>query len=136
MIFNKLALAAVSIAASATAFTGNQRINNRNAVPFVSRVGSNPLFMTATVSETEAGTTSTDEFTPMRPPINLPYDSVVEQLSTTFGYTPEQIASYDSISADKESLLKIYKALNLARAFENSCNQQYMQGKIRGFMHL
>ena len=26
--------------------------------------------------------------------------------------------------------------MNLARAFENACNQSYMQGKIRGFMHL
>lgn len=26
--------------------------------------------------------------------------------------------------------------MNLARGFENACNQAYMQGKIRGFMHL
>ena len=26
--------------------------------------------------------------------------------------------------------------MNMARAFENACNQAYMQGKIRGFMHL
>ncbi len=26
--------------------------------------------------------------------------------------------------------------MNTARAFENACNQAYMQGKIRGFMHL
>jgi 2-oxoisovalerate dehydrogenase E1 component len=32
--------------------------------------------------------------------------------------------------------MKLYKAMQLARAFENACNQQYMQGKIRGFMHL
>jgi 2-oxoisovalerate dehydrogenase E1 component len=32
--------------------------------------------------------------------------------------------------------MKLYKAMQLARCFENACNQQYMQGKIRGFMHL
>ena len=32
--------------------------------------------------------------------------------------------------------MKLYKSMNLARAFENACNQAYMQGKIRGFMHL
>lgn len=32
--------------------------------------------------------------------------------------------------------MKLYKAMNMARSFENACNQQYMQGKIRGFMHL
>jgi TPP-dependent pyruvate/acetoin dehydrogenase alpha subunit/pyruvate/2-oxoglutarate/acetoin dehydrogenase E1 component len=32
--------------------------------------------------------------------------------------------------------MKLYKAMTLARGFENACNQQYMQGKIRGFMHL
>ncbi len=32
--------------------------------------------------------------------------------------------------------MKLYKSMQLARAFENACNQQYMQGKIRGFMHL
>ena len=32
--------------------------------------------------------------------------------------------------------MQIYKALQMARGFENACNQQYMQGKIRGFMHL
>ena len=32
--------------------------------------------------------------------------------------------------------MQIYRAMTEARAFENACNQQYMQGKIRGFMHL
>lgn len=32
--------------------------------------------------------------------------------------------------------MKLYKAMQTARCFENACNQQYMQGKIRGFMHL
>jgi 2-oxoisovalerate dehydrogenase E1 component len=40
------------------------------------------------------------------------------------------------LETDKEALLKLYNAMNLARGFENACNQAYMQGKIRGFMHL
>lgn len=40
------------------------------------------------------------------------------------------------METDKEALLKLYNAMNLARGFENACNQAYMQGKIRGFMHL
>jgi 2-oxoisovalerate dehydrogenase E1 component len=40
------------------------------------------------------------------------------------------------VDNSKETLMNIYKALQLNRGFENACNQQYMQGKIRGFMHL
>jgi len=40
------------------------------------------------------------------------------------------------LEGDKDALMKLYKAMQTARAFENACNQQYMQGKIRGFMHL
>ena len=44
---------------------------------------------------------------------------------------------YDGeVENNKDNLIKIYKALQMARGFENACNQQYMQGKIRGFMHL
>ena len=44
---------------------------------------------------------------------------------------------YDGeVENSKEVLMGIYKALQLNRGFENACNQQYMQGKIRGFMHL
>jgi TPP-dependent pyruvate/acetoin dehydrogenase alpha subunit len=40
------------------------------------------------------------------------------------------------LDTDKDGLVKLYKAMEVARGFENACNQQYMQGKIRGFMHL
>ena len=72
----------------------------------------------------------------MRPPIDLPWPMITSQLQDAFGYTAEQIAEYEKLEGDKEALLKLYKAMQLARAFENACNQQYMQGKIRGFMHL
>ena len=59
------------------------------------------------------------------------------QLQDAFGYSAEEVAAYnDNLEGDKDALMKLYRAMQLARAFENACNQQYMQGKIRGFMHL
>jgi TPP-dependent pyruvate/acetoin dehydrogenase alpha subunit/pyruvate/2-oxoglutarate/acetoin dehydrogenase E1 component len=73
----------------------------------------------------------------MRPPIDLPWQSVKDQLKAKFGYSDQDLtASYETLKKDKPALMKLYKAMQLARAFENACNQQYMQGKIRGFMHL
>lgn len=72
----------------------------------------------------------------MRPPIDLPWEKVASQLEENFGYTREEIESYNTLDNNKEALLKLYKAMTMARGFENACNQQYMQGKIRGFMHL
>lgn len=135
MIFNKLALAALTLAATTSAFTlSTPSVNKHVSTSARKTAWGVPLQMTATVSETT--TEAAEEFTPMRPPIDLPWDGVTTQLTDTFGLTPEEIASYESIDSDKDALLKIYKAMQLARAFENSCNQQYMQGKIRGFMHL
>jgi 2-oxoisovalerate dehydrogenase E1 component len=58
-------------------------------------------------------------------------------LQEGFGYSAQEVAEYyDSLELDKEALMKLYVAMQLARGFENACNQQYMQGKIRGFMHL
>ena len=58
-------------------------------------------------------------------------------MQETFGYSAEQVAEYnDALESDKDGLMKLYKAMQMARGFENACNQQYMQGKIRGFMHL
>ena len=72
----------------------------------------------------------------MRPPINMPWSDISSQLQEAFGYSPAEVATYESMDQDKEALLQLYKAMQLARGFENACNQQYMQGKIRGFMHL
>jgi 2-oxoisovalerate dehydrogenase E1 component len=54
----------------------------------------------------------------------------------SFGYSAAEIAQYETLDTNKEDLMKLYRAMQLARGFENACNQQYMQGKIRGFMHL
>ena len=65
------------------------------------------------------------------------WEKIATQLQEAFGYTAEEVAAYDSsLEDDKDGLMKLYRAMQLARAFENACNQQYMQGKIRGFMHL
>merc|ERR1719261_2252466 len=72
----------------------------------------------------------------MRPPINMEWEKISVQLQDAFGYSSEEVAEYEALNTDKEGLMKLYKAMQLARGFENACNQQYMQGKIRGFMHL
>lgn len=73
----------------------------------------------------------------MRPPISLEWEKISDQLQSSFGYSAEEVNAYDqTLEKDKGALMKLYKAMQLARGFENSCNQQYMQGKIRGFMHL
>ena len=94
-----------------------------------------PLDMTSTL---DSATDVKSEETPvMRPPINMKWDEVAAQLTSEFGYTSEEVQAYsDELDGSKESLTKLYKMMQLCRAFENSCNQQYMQGKIRGFMHL
>jgi 2-oxoisovalerate dehydrogenase E1 component len=72
----------------------------------------------------------------MRPPIDVTWEDISSQLQESFGYSAAEVAAYDTLDTDKAALLKLYKAMELARGFENACNQQYMQGKIRGFMHL
>lgn len=92
-----------------------------------------PLPMSTTLPETE----TTETATVMRPPIHMPWEDISEQLTNAFGYSAEEIQAYsDAVETDKDSLMKLYKAMQMARSFENACNQQYMQGKIRGFMHL
>ncbi|KAL7558923.1 hypothetical protein ACA910_015500 [Epithemia clementina (nom. ined.)] len=90
-------------------------------------------------STTLFSTTATEDATStvvMRPPINLPWTDVEAQLQDAFGYSKSEVETYSMLDNDKEALMKLYKAMQLARGFENACNQQYMQGKIRGFMHL
>jgi TPP-dependent pyruvate/acetoin dehydrogenase alpha subunit/pyruvate/2-oxoglutarate/acetoin dehydrogenase E1 component len=99
---------------------------------------STSLLMSTTVSEETAATQAVDdEPQVMRPPINLPWSAISQQLQDKFGYTADEVESYSAqLDNDKDALMKLYKAMQLARGFENACNQQYMQGKIRGFMHL
>lgn len=59
---------------------------------------------------------------------------VWETLVSDFGMDDSKFADYSTISKDDQ--LKGYEMMQLCRQFENACNQAYMQGKIRGFMHL
>jgi TPP-dependent pyruvate/acetoin dehydrogenase alpha subunit/pyruvate/2-oxoglutarate/acetoin dehydrogenase E1 component len=73
----------------------------------------------------------------MRPPIDYVWEDVADQLVNVFGYSQAEVDLYNGeVENSKDTLLQIYKAQQMARGFENACNQQYMQGKIRGFMHL
>jgi 2-oxoisovalerate dehydrogenase E1 component len=92
--------------------------------------------MTNTVSH-DAGpavTSAAEQYVPMRPRFTANWSEVRKQLVANFGLSPAELAKYDKI--DKKALLEGYEMMTLSRNFENACNQAYMQGHIRGFMHL
>jgi len=70
----------------------------------------------------------------MRPRPSIDWTNLKAKLELDFGIPEEQLKKYDEISQD--DLLKSYEMMQLCRQFENACNQAYMQGHIRGFMHL
>ena len=71
----------------------------------------------------------------MRPrPTNIGWSAVRQQLTERFGLSSADVNKYDSV--EKSDSVKAYTMMQLCRQFENACNQAYMQGNIRGFMHL
>merc|ERR1719149_418323 len=70
----------------------------------------------------------------MRPRPSIDFSNLRARLEVEFGFTDEQLKQYDTLS--KEDVTKAYEMMQLCRQFENACNQAYMQGNIRGFMHL
>merc|ERR1719326_1523467 len=70
----------------------------------------------------------------MRPRPNIDWSNLRARLEVEFGMSDEQLKKYDSVNG--EDLTKAYGTMQLCRQFENACNQAYMQGNIRGFMHL
>merc|ERR1719261_1758932 len=66
----------------------------------------------------------------MRAPMAVEWGTQAKRLQAAFGVDP---SSYE---VTKEEMLKAYEMMQLCRQFENACNQAYMQGHIRGFMHL
>jgi len=70
----------------------------------------------------------------MRPRPTIEWDNLRARLELEFKLTEEELSKYDDVS--NEDLLKAYEMMQLCRQFENACNQAYMQGHIRGFMHL
>jgi len=135
MIFARYAIAAALCAATSTAFVApNNAGYGLKTFSSTHRVAS-PL-MAATL-DAPATETAPDEPNSMRPPIDYVWADVSTQLVDVFGYSQAEVDAYaEEVDDSKDNLMKIYKALQLARGFENACNQQYMQGKIRGFMHL
>lgn len=70
----------------------------------------------------------------MRPRLDLSWQDVRKDLQENFHLTAAQLSKYDKV--EKDDLLRAYEMMLLSRNFENACNQAYMQGNIRGFMHL
>mmetsp|Transcript_4123 Transcript_4123/g.9363 ORF Transcript_4123/g.9363 Transcript_4123/m.9363 type:complete len:811 (-) Transcript_4123:149-2581(-) len=135
MIFARYAIAAALCAATSTAFIApNNAGYGVKTFTSTQRVASPLMTSTLSAPETEAAADSPNR---MRPPIDYVWSDVSKQLVDVFGYSQAEVDAYaGEVEDSKENLMKIYKALQLARGFENACNQQYMQGKIRGFMHL
>jgi TPP-dependent pyruvate/acetoin dehydrogenase alpha subunit len=70
----------------------------------------------------------------MRPRWLTSWDNSKNALKERFGYSDAELAKYDAL--EKEEQLNALYMMHLSRQFETACNQAYMQGNIRGFMHL
>lgn len=70
----------------------------------------------------------------MRPRWLTSWDDSKSALKERFGYSDGELAKYDEMS--KEDQMEALYMMHLSRQFETACNQAYMQGNIRGFMHL
>jgi TPP-dependent pyruvate/acetoin dehydrogenase alpha subunit len=70
----------------------------------------------------------------MRPRWMTSWDNSKAALKERFGYSDGDLAKYEDLS--KEDQMDALYMMHLSRQFETACNQAYMQGNIRGFMHL
>lgn len=66
--------------------------------------------------------------------ITTPWEDAQITLKEEFGMTEAEISAAGTLT--DEDLSGAYETMQLCRDFENECNQAYMAGKIRGFMHL
>jgi len=64
----------------------------------------------------------------------IDWSNLRARLELEFKIPSEKLEEFDVVS--DEDFLKAYEMMQLCRQFENACNQAYMQGHIRGFMHL
>lgn len=90
--------------------------------------------MTSTARNEQAVTVPGDAYVPMRPRFSEGWMDVRKQLAKSFHLSSSEIEKYDTI--EKKALIDGYEMMMLSRNFENACNQAYMNGHIRGFMHL
>ena len=65
---------------------------------------------------------------------DVKWDKIKADMTKAFGIPSSSLDKYDKIG--KNDLLDGYEMMQLCRLFETACNQAYMQGHIRGFMHL
>lgn len=114
-----------SLAACAEAFVPQVMVPTRTWCP-------------ATLEQVETAKTSADHVehisapedgSPMRPRLRLSMDEIEDVLSKDFG-------GRSLVDVSEEDLTQGYEMMQLCRLFENACAQSYMQGSIRGFMHL
>jgi len=89
---------------------------------------------TSTLENPAARVEVPDDGSPMRPRIFTAWDENKARLKSAFGFSDDHLAQYDAVSDD--DLADAYETMQLCRQFENACAQSYMQGSIRGFMHL
>jgi len=66
--------------------------------------------------------------------IETPWEEAKLTLKAAFGMSDADIETAGQLS--DEELAEAYTMMIHCRDFENECNQAYMAGKIRGFMHL
>ena len=89
---------------------------------------------TSTLENPAARVEVPDDGSPMRPRIFTAWDENKARLKSAFGFSDDHLAQYDAVS--DADLADAYETMQLCRQFENACAQSYMQGSIRGFMHL
>ena len=89
---------------------------------------------TSTLENPAARVEVPDDGSPMRPRIFTAWDENKARLKSAFGFSDDHLAQYDAVSDG--DLADAYETMQLCRQFENACAQSYMQGSIRGFMHL
>mmetsp|Transcript_36225 Transcript_36225/g.59283 ORF Transcript_36225/g.59283 Transcript_36225/m.59283 type:complete len:751 (+) Transcript_36225:199-2451(+) len=70
----------------------------------------------------------------MRPRFETNWPALEQEIMKRFGYDANEAKDYSNLT--KEELKRVYNMMVYCRDFENACNVQYMQGNIRGFMHL
>lgn len=90
--------------------------------------------MVSTPDQATATQATATEFQPMRPRYSVSWNDIKSNIVNNFGVTEESLSKYENMS--KVDIAKAYEMMLLSRNFENACNQAYMQGNIRGFMHL
>eukprot|EP00966_Prymnesium_polylepis_P315991 7300658-Prymnesium_polylepis.1 len=141
MLYTKAALAALLLAGETYGFQPAAHAPLQQRAQRSHSAAAAALFMSA------GGGTETVDFTggavrpqrdvvddQMRPRPSIDWSNLRARLEVEFKIPEETLAKYDAVSS--EDLFEAYEMMQLCRQFENACNQAYMQGHIRGFMHL